>query len=248
MTEPSRGGRDCRVSPPVACWSRQAQQNFLVIEPAVVDSSTPPWHTQTRRCPAAADTSTLSARASVGFFQRPAHRLVADALHYLSFYQSVGHHLHRSTDSSLRRRRAGQGNQVGLTCPSNFFRRRFSCSLRPRATPLPPPHSGGVPVPPWRSPPSGTGYLLVHHWPLGLIRITQQQDAGLPLLIGCRPALGNQSPQSACSSTVSSTRYFFTITSLTTSLFVPVSTSPSHPTIHQFIGGRPLVLQRQLVW
>ena len=43
-------------------------------------------------------------------------------------------------------------------------------------------------VPTFRAP----GYLLVHHWAVSLVLVAKQQDAGVSLLIGCRPPLGHQ--------------------------------------------------------
>ena len=97
------------------------------------------------------------------------------------------------TDSSLRRRRAGQGNQVGLTLTIQLLPApvqllfatqggRHSLLHAAAAYPF---HRGGAHL-------QGPGDLLVHHWPLGLILIAQQQDAGVSLLISRPPAPGNQ--------------------------------------------------------
>ena len=73
---------------PAACWSRPGTPGSPC--PRTGDDRPParlPWRRQTRRCPGAECTSTLSARASVRFFQRLAHRFSADALYYLALNQ-----------------------------------------------------------------------------------------------------------------------------------------------------------------
>ena len=135
------------------------------------------------------------------FFQRLPHRLRADALHYLPFNQPVRQQFKRPTYPARWRFRAGQGNQslprtgygVGLTLTIQLLPApvqllfatqggRHSLLHTAAAYPF---HRGGAHL-------QGPGYILVHYWPLGLILITQQQDAGVRLLISCRPAPGYQ--------------------------------------------------------
>ena len=126
------------------------------------------------------------------FFQRPAHRLRADAVHYLPLHQSVSQHSQSPTDPSLRGLGAGHGHQMRFTLTVQLFPAAVELLLAAQGgchtllhAPAPHPFHRG------RAHLQGPGYLLVHHWAVSLVLIAKQQDAGVSLLIGCRPPLGH---------------------------------------------------------
>ena len=118
---------------------------------------------------------------------------MADALHYLAFHQPVRQQLQRPTGPSLRSFGAGQRNQVGLPRTIQLLLTPIKllpssqCRLNSLiyAAPTHPLHC--------RNPYSQSpGYLLVRQWALSLILITEQQDAGVSLLISRHTPLGRQ--------------------------------------------------------
>ena len=130
------------------------------------------------------------------FFQRLAHRLGADAVHYLTLHQPVSQQLQRPTGTALRRFATGEVSQVGLSLAVQLP--RAAVDLLPASqgclhsllnTTAAHPSHRGVPNP------QDPGYFLVLHRPAFLIFIAEQHNAGVGLFICCRPSPGHQSLQ-----------------------------------------------------
>ncbi len=127
------------------------------------------------------------------FFQCLAHRLGADAVHYLPLHQLISQQMQRPASPALRRLGAGQGYQVRFSLTVQLLRAAVDLLLAsqgPLQTLLDtaaahPFHRGVAHL-------QHPGYFLVLHCPALLGFIAEQQDAGVGLLICCRPSPGHQ--------------------------------------------------------